>query len=245
MQAAETVVVIPTYNEVESLPKTLELLFRSNSSVHVLIVDDASPDGTGEVAQALAESDPRIQVLHRKRKQGLGPAYLEGFRLALDHGYRAIVEMDADGSHQASDLAAILALLEQHGLAIGSRWVPGGQTQHWPLWRRALSRGGNAYVRALLRLPVRDSTSGFRAYRAETLRSILDQEGISSSGYCFQIDMTRRAQRVGAEIAEAPICFREREFGVSKMRGRIVLEAIARVPLWGWEELLQRRRARR
>lgn len=238
------IVVMPTYNEAESLPVIVGALLRDHPHLHILVVDDASPDGTGAIADALAAENARVQVLHRSRKEGLGPAYLAGFRFALAQGFGAVIEMDADGSHRSADLGALIAGLDQNGLVIGSRWIRGGGTRNWPLWRRALSRGGNAYARILLRSSVRDATSGFRAYRAATLRAILDEGAIASSGYCFQIDMTRRAQRTGDTITESPILFIERELGVSKMGLRIVAEAVARVPLWGWEERSWRRMAR-
>ncbi|WP_157155304.1 polyprenol monophosphomannose synthase [Diaminobutyricimonas sp. LJ205] len=239
--AARVLVITPTYNEKDNLAPVLERLFTAQPTVDVLVVDDNSPDGTGRVADGMAASDPRIQVLHRGGKQGLGAAYLAGFRWGLEHGYDVIVEMDADGSHPPSALAAMLtAVAEGAGLAIGSRWVPGGQVVNWAWPRRWLSRAGNGYTRIALRIPVRDATAGFRAYRADVLRQ-LPLEDVHSRGYCFQVDMALRVLDAGHRVAETPIIFREREHGESKMSGAIVFEAMARVTWWG----LRRRFGRR
>jgi glycosyltransferase involved in cell wall biosynthesis len=228
-------VVTPTYDEAGTLTTTLAAIASAAPAVDVLVVDDASPDGTGEIADRLAAADPRVTVLHRPRKDGLGRAYVAGFRLGLDRGYDVIVEMDADGSHPAAALPGLLAALAADpalGLAIGSRWVPGGSVADWAASRRTLSRAGNAYARAMLRLGVRDVTAGYRAYRAEVLRDLpLDE--IDSRGYCFQIDMTLRTVDAGWGIIELPIEFRERTAGRSKMSRAIVAEAMWRVTVWG------------
>ncbi|MGC0271506.1 polyprenol monophosphomannose synthase [Pseudactinotalea sp. Z1739] len=231
--AARVVVVIPTYNERTSLPVTLSHLRQRVPGADVLVVDDASPDGTGAWAGAVAEQDPQVHVLHRAGKEGLGPAYLAGFAWALERGYDVLVEMDADGSHRAEDLPALLtALTSGVDLVIGSRWIPGGAVQNWPAHRRWLSRSANRYAKAALGLGVRDATAGFRAYPADTLRG-LDLAGVASQGYCFQIDLTWRVHRGGGLIVEVPITFVEREQGTSKMDRSIVVEALWRVTAWG------------
>jgi glycosyltransferase involved in cell wall biosynthesis len=233
-------VVMPTYDEAGSLPATVAALFAAAPRVDLLVVDDASPDGTGDLADGIAAADPRVKVLHRAGKEGLGRAYVAGFRVALDRGYDVIVEMDADGSHPAQALPDLLAALADDasvGLAIGSRYVPGGGLADWAAGRRLLSRAGNAYARFVLRLGVRDVTAGYRAYRAEVLRALpLDE--IDSRGYCFQIDMTLRTLDAGWRIAERPIEFRERTAGRSKMSGAVVAEAMVRVTLWGITRLV-------
>lgn len=236
-------VITPTYNEIESLQATVLKLFAAASDVDLLVVDDASPDGTGDLADLLAASDPRISVLHREAKDGLGQAYLAGFDLAISRGYRIVVEMDADGSHPAVALPAMLAALQadpEVGLAIGSRWIPGGKVVNWPIGRWILSRGANVYARLALRVPVHDVTAGYRAYRSEVLAAI-DRRRIDSRGYCFQIDMTLRTFDAGWKIVEVPIEFREREAGVSKMSRSIVLEAMRRVTVWGVRRRIPRR----
>lgn len=234
-------VVTPTYDEAGSLAATVSSIHTEAPGVHVLVVDDASPDGTGAIADALSAADDRVSVLHRAGKEGLGRAYVAGFRVALERGYDVIVEMDADGSHPASALPALIDALEADprvGLAIGSRYVPGGGLADWAAGRRLLSRAGNAYARAMLRLGVRDVTAGYRAYRADVLRELpLDE--IDSRGYCFQIDMTRRTLDAGWRIVERPIEFRERTAGRSKMSKAIVLEAMVRVTGWGIARLLK------
>ncbi|MBI5161529.1 MAG: polyprenol monophosphomannose synthase [Micrococcales bacterium] len=236
-------VVVPTYDEVQSLEPTVRGLLAAAPEVDVLVADDASPDGTGELADRLAAADSRISVLHRPIKDGLGRAYLAGFAWAAERGYDVVVEMDADGSHPASALPSLLDALAADarcGVAIGSRWVSGGRVVDWPLPRRLLSRGANSYARILLGAPVRDLTAGFRAYRASALAG-LDLDSVDSRGYCFQIDMTLRILDAGWGAREVPITFRDRVHGTSKMTGGIVGEAMRRVTLWG----LQRRRLRR
>ena len=241
--APRVLVVTPTYDEAGSLADTVAAVFAAAPDADVLVVDDASPDGTGEIADRLAAADPRVTVLHRAGKEGLGRAYVAGFRVALARGYDVIVEMDADGSHPASALPSLLDALAEDpdvGLAIGSRYVPGGGLADWAAGRRLLSRAGNAYARFMLRLRVRDVTAGYRAYRAEVLRG-LDLDGIDSRGYCFQIDMTLRTLDAGWRIAERPIEFRERTTGVSKMSSGVVVEAMRRVTIWGFTRLVRPR----
>jgi dolichol-phosphate mannosyltransferase len=239
--APRVLVITPTYDEAGSLADTVSAILSATPDSHVLVVDDASPDGTGAIADGLAAADPRVTVLHRPGKQGLGRAYVAGFRVALERGYDVVVEMDADGSHPASALPALVAALDDPrvGLAIGSRYVPGGGLADWAAGRRLLSRAGNAYARALLRLGVRDVTAGYRAYRADVLRDLPLGE-IDSRGYCFQIDMTRRTLDAGWRIVERPIEFRERTAGRSKMSKAIVIEAMVRVTGWGIARLLRR-----
>jgi dolichol-phosphate mannosyltransferase len=235
------VTIIPTYNEIESLPRTLDRLLAAVPESDVLVVDDNSPDGTGGLAARRAAEDPRIHVLHRKGKEGLGAAYIAGFRWALDAGYDILVEMDADGSHQPEQLPGLLdAAKAGADLAIGSRWVRGGSVVNWPFHRKLLSRGGSLYSRIMLGVGVRDITAGYRAFRRETLEK-LDLGDVASRGYGFQVDMTFRVARLGLKIVEVPITFVEREFGDSKMSGNIVLEAMANVTKWGlaarWRKL--------
>ncbi len=234
-------VCIPTYDERESLPAALDRLRRAAPDVDVLVVDDNSPDGTGEYADARAATDERLHVLHRRGKEGLGAAYLAAFAWALERGYDVVCEMDADGSHPPEDLPRLLAAVAAGAdLALGSRWVPGGRVVNWPLSRRLLSRGGNAYTRIMLALPVRDATGGFRAFRADALRE-LDLAGVASAGYCFQVDLTWRLVRAGLTVVEVPIVFVERARGVSKMSRAIVAEALWRVTVWAvqwrWRQL--------
>jgi dolichol-phosphate mannosyltransferase len=225
-------VVVPTYNEILNVGATVRRTRAAIPDGHVLVVDDASPDGTGEAADTLAADDEQVHVLHRVGKQGLGSAYLAGFGWGLARGYQVLVEMDADGSHRPEQLPDLLSALSSADLVIGSRWVPGGRVVNWPKRREVLSRGANTYVRAALRLGVRDATAGFRAFRRETLERI-DLDGVQSQGYCFQIDLTRRAVASGCRVVEVPIEFVEREHGVSKMSGEIVREALWRVTVWG------------
>lgn len=227
------VVVIPTYCERESLPPLMTRLLAVTPAVDVLIVDDNSPDGTGDLADEISRSEPRVHVLHRPGKQGLGPAYVAGFSWALDAGYARIVEMDADGSHQPEQLPALLAALDgDAALAIGSRWVPGGAVVNWPWYRRLISRAGTQYARLLLRSKLHDITSGFRAFPRWSLEA-LDLGSLSAQGYAFQIELAWRVERSGAAIREVPITFIEREHGRSKMTFRIVFEALVSVTRWG------------
>lgn len=228
------VVVIPTYDERESLPVTVRRLREAVPEAHVLVVDDASPDGTGQVAEDLAAELGRIDVMHRAGKSGLGSAYVAGFGWALSRGFDVVVEMDADGSHRPEELPAVLeALVESSAdLAIGSRWVRGGRVENWPWHREVLSRGANTYTRLAMGMAVRDATAGFRAYRAEMLGR-LDLATVASQGYCFQVDLTWRTVRAGGQVVEVPITFVERERGTSKMSRSIILEALWRVTAWG------------
>jgi glycosyltransferase involved in cell wall biosynthesis len=244
VESARTIVVIPTYNEAESLATTIASVQAAVPAASVLVVDDDSPDGTGRIADDLAAADPRIEVLHRRSRDGLGHAYLAGFERALAEGFEAIVELDADGSHPASALPAILESLQTHDLVIGSRWTPGGAVANWPRRREWLSRAANTYARVWLRIPVRDSTAGYRAFRASTLRAI-DREHIDSRGYCFQIDMTLRVIDAGLSVAEVPITFVDRVAGRSKMNGSIVIEAMLRVTGWGFARMFRREAPRR
>jgi len=226
------VVIVPTYNERENLEPVATRVRTAVPDADLLIVDDNSPDGTGELADKLAAADARIHVLHRPGKSGLGAAYVAGFGWALDRGYDAMVEMDADGSHQPEDLPRLLAGLDRADLVVGTRWMPGGKIVNWPKSREILSRGANIYTRVMLGIAVRDATGGFRAYRAGTLRAIALDE-VDSQGYCFQIDLTLRTIQAGLTVAEIPITFVERARGHSKMSNAIVREAFWRVAVWG------------
>jgi len=226
------VVLIPTYNERENLPTILERVRRAVPEVDVCVLDDNSPDGTGELADELAEADDQVHVLHRAGKEGLGAAYLHGFAWALEQGYDALVEMDADGSHRPEDLRRMLEAAQDADLVIGSRWVPGGAVVNWPTHRKVLSVGGNIYTRLLLGMSVHDATAGYRVYRAEALRR-LDLASVESAGYCFQVDLTRRAVLEGLVVVEVPITFVERELGESKMDQSIVRESLGRITVWG------------
>ena len=225
-------VIVPTYNERDNLEIIAGRLLTSVPTAHLLVVDDSSPDGTGQIADRMAAQDDRVHVLHRSEKNGLGGAYIAGFAWAKEHGYDVVVEMDADGSHQPEQLPRLLAALEHADLVLGSRWVPGGAVVNWPRHREVLSRGGSAYARLLLRLPVQDATGGFRAYRREVLDA-LPLSTVASQGYCFQIDLAWQAWKGGWTVVEVPITFVERERGESKMNRAIVLEAVWRVAWWG------------
>ncbi|CAN5275815.1 polyprenol monophosphomannose synthase [soil metagenome] len=229
---SRSLVIIPTYNERENLRNIVTRVHDAVAHAQVLVVDDASPDGTGELADVLAAGDPRIHVLHRAGKAGLGAAYRAGFAWGLERDYDVLVEMDADGSHDPAHLPALLAALTDSDVALGSRWIAGGGTVGWPLRRRLLSQGGSAYARFILGLKQRDVTGGFRAYRASALRDI-DPATVDSQGYSFQIELLWRAAKAGLRIAEVPITFVERVHGASKMSGAIVAEAMMRVTRWG------------
>ncbi|GAT67340.1 polyprenol monophosphomannose synthase [Planomonospora sp. ID91781] len=238
-------VIVPTYNERENLPVIVERIRAAVPEAHLLVADDASPDGTGEIADALAAEDDHVHVLHRPGKQGLGAAYIAGFRWGLAEGYDVLVEMDADGSHQPEELPKLLhALADGADLSIGSRWVPGGKVVNWPGSREFLSRGANVYTRMMLGMPVRDATAGFRAYRASTLEKI-GLDDVESQGYCFQVDLTLRTVRHGLRVAEVPITFVERTVGASKMSRDVIAEALWRVTLWGVTGLPRRLRRSR
>jgi dolichol-phosphate mannosyltransferase len=236
--STRTLVIIPTYNERENLPTIVSRLFDNAADVNLLIVDDGSPDGTGDLADEMAARDPRIFAMHRPSKLGLGSAYTQGFGWGLERGYDILVEMDADGSHPAQTLPLILRSMGAEStagspaLVIGSRWVAGGSVVNWPRSREILSRTANAYARFALGIQVKDSTAGFRAYRADVLAA-MDLTTVDSYGYCFQIDMALRVIDAGHTVLEVPIVFREREIGESKMSRAIVLEAMWKVTLWG------------
>lgn len=229
-----TLVIVPTYNEAESIRLIIDRIRRAVPEADVLIVDDGSPDGTGDIADELAAADEGVEVLHRAEKAGLGAAYLHGFARAFEGGYDAVVEIDADGSHDPAELPAMLALLGTGpaDLVIGSRWVDGGSVVNWPWARRAISRSGNRYARWMLRSRIRDLTAGFRAYRASALHG-LDRAVVSSQGYCFQVELAWRIEAAGGAVLEHPIAFVERENGRSKMGAGIVAEALVRVTGWG------------
>jgi dolichol-phosphate mannosyltransferase len=231
-ESPRVLVIIPTYNEAENLQIILQRLFAAVPDAHCLVVDDNSPDGTGDIADKMATEDARLSVLHPVAKRGLGAAYVLGFRWALDAGYDLIVEMDADGSHAPEQLPRLLAAAEHADLVLGSRWVAGGTVVNWPKSREVLSRGGNLYTRLALGINLHDATGGYRVYRRAVLQTI-ELAGISSEGYCFQVDLAWRALQAGFVVAEVPITFAERERGESKMSGNIVREALWKVTEWG------------
>jgi dolichol-phosphate mannosyltransferase len=236
-------VVIPTYDERENLGRVVARLNVAVPAADILVVDDASPDGTGELAEEMAAADPRVRVLHREGKSGLGAAYLAGFRHALSGEHQVVVEMDADGSHAPEDLPALLAALDAGAdLVLGSRYIPGGEVVNWPAHREWLSRGANLYARIALGAPVRDITAGYRVYRRQVLEQ-LDLGSVISQGYCFQIDLAWRALQAGFRVVEVPITFTEREIGSSKMDGAVMLEAFVNVARWGFEHRFRRLRA--
>ncbi len=237
------VVIIPTYNERENIRSITDRVRASVPAADVLIADDNSPDGTGDIADELAADDDHIKVLHRAGKEGLGAAYLAGFAWALEHGYDVIVEMDADGSHRPEELPRLLAALKDADLVLGARYVPGGQTVNWPKSRWAISKGGNTYVRLMLGIPLHDATGGYRAFRATTLEKI-NLDTVDSRGYCFQVDLALRAIRQGLRVVEVPITFVERVHGSSKMSRNIVAEAMWRVTVWGTQGRLDKLRRR-
>jgi dolichol-phosphate mannosyltransferase len=225
-------VIVPTYNERDNLEPIVERLFAALPAGHVLVVDDGSPDGTGKIADTLAEADARVHVLHRTAKAGLGAAYIAGFDWGLDADYDVFVEMDADGSHAPEQLPRLLAALGSADLVLGSRWVRGGTVVNWPWRREFLSRGANLYTRLALGLELHDATGGYRAYKREVLEGI-DYAAVASEGYCFQIDLAWRALKGGYRVTEVPITFADRERGESKMSASIVREALWRVTEWG------------
>ncbi|MGO4784059.1 polyprenol monophosphomannose synthase [Cryobacterium sp. W22_MBD10_FK3] len=227
-----TVVIIPTYNERENLGPIIGRVRASVPDADILVVDDASPDGTGALADQFAMSDSKVQVLHRAQKNGLGAAYLEAFDWAGARGYDYLVQLDADGSHQPEQLPSLLSAALTTDVVMGSRWIPGGRVENWPWHRRMLSRGGSAYSRLLLRLPQHDVTGGYRVYSADALER-MRLGSVDSLGYCFQIDMLLHAVRAGLRVVEVPITFVERTRGSSKMSGGIVFEAMGRVTIWG------------
>lgn len=223
--------ILPTYNEAGTIAAVIEKTLASTPEVDILVVDDASPDGTGEIADRIAMGESRVRVMHRSAKGGLGPAYLAGFRDGLDRGYDALLEMDSDLSHDPADVARLVAGATNADLVIGSRYVPGGSTVNWSRFRRILSRAGTLYAKGMLGLPLSDATSGFRCYRRAVLESI-PLHAIGSEGYAFQIEMAWRTWTLGFRTVEIPIVFTERRQGASKMSRRIVFEALWRV--FGW-----------
>jgi dolichol-phosphate mannosyltransferase len=236
--SARTLVIIPTYNERENIPLIIGRLHASLPDAHVLVVDDGSPDGTGQVADELAAEDSRgrVHVMHRTAKEGLGAAYIAGFRWGLERDYTVLVEMDADGSHAPEQLNRLLDQIDAGAdLVLGSRYVPGGTVVNWPKRREWLSRGGNLYSRLALGVKIKDITGGYRAYRRQVLET-LQLDGVESAGYCFQVDLAWRTIEAGFIVREVPITFAEREIGESKMSGNIVREALAKVTLWGWQK---------
>lgn len=235
-----SLLVLPTYNEAENIHEVLRRLRAAAPDVHVLVVDDGSPDGTAGMARELADEIGHLEVLERNEKSGLGSAYRAGFRWGLERGYEAFVEMDADLSHDPAVVPSLLAAVEDgNDLVIGSRYVPGGSIPDWTLLRRAISRGGNLYARIVLGLQVQDATAGFRAYSAVALRGI-DLPSVSADGYGFQVEMAYRVQQQGGRLAEIPIEFRDRTLGQSKMSSRIVVEALILVTWWGIRDLPRR-----
>jgi dolichol-phosphate mannosyltransferase len=231
---SDALVIVPTYNERESLEAVLDRIVASSPGIDVLVVDDNSPDGTGSIADNYASQNPRVHVLHRDRKAGLGPAYIAGFRWAFDRGYEWVVEIDADGSHDPAVIPTLLGIARgvTADLVVGSRWVTGGRVDGWSVARQVISRVGNSYARLALRSRIMDMTAGFRVIRVEKLRDV-HLETIASSGYCFQIEIADRIESVGGTIIEHPITFVEREAGTSKMHLGIVVEALARITGWG------------
>ncbi|MDO5719530.1 MAG: polyprenol monophosphomannose synthase [Actinomycetaceae bacterium] len=236
------IVIVPTYNERFTLPVLVDSLLTEYPNLHLLIVDDDSPDGTGEWARQKERNESRVNVLHRPAKSGLASAYLDGFAWAIERGYEFLMQMDADGSHRIGDVGKLLTCIEADDavdLVIGSRWIPGGQTRGWGRHRVALSRAGNIYIQLMLGLDISDATAGFRVYRASLLRR-LPVKAIESRGYGFQVEMTYKAHRAGASITEVPIVFLERRAGQSKMSADIIIEEFAHVTRWGMQRLISR-----
>jgi dolichol-phosphate mannosyltransferase len=234
----KTRVLVPTYQELHTLASIVHRIFERNPDVHVLVIDDNSPDGTGKLADQLKAKYANLEVLHRKSKNGLGAAYIDGFNNSIND-FDVLVEMDADGSHDPQDLVTILKEIPSYDCVLGSRWVPGGKVVNWPKSREILSRGGNSYARLMLGIDIGDATGGFRAYKTISLRE-LDLSDIDSQGYCFQVDMVRRLLKKGFKIKEVPITFTERTIGTSKMSRNIVLEAFLKIGIWGLQRLFSR-----
>ena len=234
-------VIIPTYNELANAPILIERIFKHIPSTHILIIDDGSPDKTGEKIKEMQKRHPGLFLLERASKSGLGSAYRTGFAWGLERGYEELIEMDADLSHRVRDLKKMIDAKELQpntDLVIGSRWMLGGETENWSKSRKLLSRAANLYVRAMLGMGVKDSTAGFRIYSSSILKK-LNLEAIKSEGYSFQIEMTRAVHKLGGKIIEVPITFRERENGVSKMSKNIVREAMLLVTIWGLKRFLR------
>ena len=234
----KTRVLVPTYQELHTLASIVHRIFEHNPDVHVLVIDDNSPDGTGKLADQLKAKYANLEVLHRQSKNGLGAAYIDGFNNSIND-FDVLVEMDADGSHDPQDLVTILKEIPNYDCVLGSRWVPGGKVVNWPKSREILSRGGNSYARLMLGIDIGDATGGFRAYKTSTLKE-LDLSDIDSQGYCFQVDMVRRLLKKGFKIKEVPITFTERTIGTSKMSRNIVLEAFLKIGIWGLQRLFSR-----
>lgn len=231
---SDALVIVPTYNEIDSLTTVLDRIVTASPSLDVLVVDDNSPDGTGSLADDYASTNPRVHVLHREQKAGLGPAYIAGFRWAFERDYAWVVEIDADGSHDPVVIPTLLTIARgvSADLVIGSRWVSGGRVDGWSVARQIVSRTGNAFARFALRSRIQDMTAGFRVLRVETLREI-QLDTIASSGYCFQIEIADRVEQRDGTIVEHPITFIERVAGSSKMHLGIVVEAFVRIAGWG------------
>jgi apolipoprotein N-acyltransferase len=238
---ARVAVILPTYDERNTIEDVIDRVLAASERIDVMVVDDSSPDGTGELVRKVADREPRVSLVERPEKGGLASAYLDGFVLAIAEGYELIVEMDADLSHSPEELPRLLSGARTHHVTIGSRYVPGGRVQNWSLLRRILSRGGNIYVRLLLGLPVRDATSGFRVYRRDALRELVTHQ-LRSEGYAFQIELAYRAWRRGFQVGEVPITFEERRHGHSKISRAIVLEALWHVFAWALRDRVFRHR---
>jgi dolichol-phosphate mannosyltransferase len=236
-----TTIVLPTYNEAENLPQIVPAILAQLPAATLLVVDDGSPDGTGRLADEMAATDPRVRVLHRRAKEGLGRAYVAGFLAALEAGAQHVVQMDADGSHDPARLPALVGALDEVDLVIGSRYVAGGEVRNWGLLRRLISRGGSIFARLVLRLPAHDLTGGYKAWRADVLAATPWQR-LHSGGYVFQIEMTYLAVRRGARLREVPIVFEDRRAGISKMSRRIIVEALWVVLRLRFDELRGRGR---
>ena len=234
----KTRVLVPTYQELHTLASIVHRIFEHNPEVHVLVIDDNSPDGTGKLADQLKAKYSNLEVLHRESKNGLGAAYIDGFNNSIND-FDVLVEMDADGSHDPHDLVKILKEIDNYDCVLGSRWVPGGKVINWPKSREILSRGGNSYARLMLGIDIGDATGGFRAYKTTALKQ-LDLSDIDSQGYCFQVDMVRRLLKKGFKIKEVPITFTERTIGTSKMSRNIVLEAFLKIGIWGLQRVFTR-----
>ena len=234
----KTRVLVPTYQELHTLASIVHRIFEHNPEVHVLVIDDNSPDGTGKLADQLKAKYSNLEVLHRESKNGLGAAYIDGFNNSIND-FDVLVEMDADGSHDPQDLVTILKEIEDYDCVLGSRWIPGGKVINWPKSREILSRGGNSYARLMLGIDIGDATGGFRAYKTTALKQ-LDLSDIDSQGYCFQVDMVRRLLKKGFKIKEVPITFTERTIGTSKMSRNIVLEAFLKIGIWGLQRVFTR-----
>jgi dolichol-phosphate mannosyltransferase len=237
MSTPKTLVIVPTYNEVESAPRLISRVCELIPDVRILVVDDGSPDGTADVVESMAQGQlvGRIHVMRRKEKSGLGAAYLAGFSWGIEHGYEILIEMDADGSHRPEDLVNLIKISRANpslDLIIGSRWAKGGAVRNWAKSRELLSRAANKYAKLMLNVGVNDVTAGFRVYKTSIIERI-DFSTVLSQGYCFQIEMTRKVLSLNGKIKEVPITFIEREFGVSKMNMKIVIEAMVRVTIWG------------